>query len=130
MHLIVGRSTRRSVLLGLVAAAGMASLLALQQRGYNLLALALMPPGLMLLGVGLGQRDSLEIHHERGVWTLISGGEARAVLPLPGSVCLPWLTRFSCCEPGAGRRQTLWLFPDSAPADSLAALRRCLALLG
>ncbi len=129
VHLQVGRSRHRSVLLGLFAAAGVLSQLALAQRGYGLLSLALFPLWALLLAVGLRQPDILELHHQRGAWTLIKDGEARTILPLPGNVCLPWLVYFRFCEPGSGRRQTLWLFPDSAAPESLATLRRCLTLL-
>jgi hypothetical protein len=67
---------------------------------------------------------------ERGSWLLERDGERTALQLLPGSGRLPWLICLVWRELPAGRRGSLWLFPDSAPARELRRLRARLALEG
>lgn len=93
-----------------------------------------MPVSLALLGLALLRGDpgaGLTISCQDGCWRVGSAGQGlQRVVPERGGLTLPWLFQLRWRIEGGAGAGGLWVFPDSADAASLAALRRCLLLAG
>ena len=129
LRLTAGRSDIRRALLGGLSLCCLFSLCLIWGRGHSALAVALVPP--VLLCLWSLRREPLHgatLQWQRGRWTLESGRSRRPVRILPASTALRWVVFVAWEELPAGRRGRLWLFADSAPADTLRRLRVRLTL--
>lgn len=105
------------------------ALLRLSQRGYPLLALLLIPCGTLCCWQLARQRlAGACITWRQGEWQLEHGGGNRAISVRGCSTSLPWLIYLAWIEMGNGRRASVFLLPDSAPAEQLRRLRVRLTL--
>lgn len=113
------------VLLGSVA------LWTLARDGYLYISMLAGPPFLWL---SLRRRDpgaGLCISCRNGCWLVGKHGRGgQSVVPERGGLALPWLFQLRWRVEGQSGAGSVWVFPDSAAAGSLPALRRCLLLAG
>ena len=91
-------------------------------RGYPLLATALVP---MLAWLCWGMRrvpfEGAQLSWRRGEWQLAERGKQRRAEVAPGAVALPWVVLLPLRL--AGDRCYLWVFVDSVPRDQWRRLR-------
>jgi len=96
----------------------------LAQRGYPLLALLLLPVAtLCCWRLGWQRLAGARISWHRGLWTLEQGASSRHLSIDPASTCLPWVIYLAWIEPAGAGRGSVFLLPDSAPAEQLRGLR-------
>jgi len=129
LRLTVGHSDIRRALLAGLSLSCLLAICLIWGRGYPALAAALAPP--VLLCLWSLRREPLRgatLQWQRGCWTLGAGHTRRPVRILPASASLRWVILVTWEELPAGRRGRLWLFADSAPADTLRRLRVRLTL--
>jgi hypothetical protein len=109
---------------GLLCLLAVASLCRLSQRGYPLLACAVLPvAGLCCWRLARQRLAGLQLSWRAGQWRLGRGSDYRLISIHPSSTCLPWMIYLSWVETAAARRGSVFLFPDSACAAQLRQLR-------
>ena len=129
LHLTVGSSALRRVLVGALYLCTAYSLYRLYLRGYPLLSLSLLPLAVCCCWrLGAEPWCGVSVCWRRGQWSLEQGEKQTVIVIGPGSTCLPWLIYLAWTELPGGRSGSLWLFPDSAPAAELRRLRVRLTL--
>ena len=129
LHLTVGDSRLRKIVLFLFLSCQLASMWLLASSGYVLFAvLALI---LCVAACPAWLRDSSRgtaLRWSRGRWSLEQGGAVHPVEVLPGSRCLPWVIYIPWRDARDGRRGGLWLYSDSVDRGTLRRLRGRLTL--
>jgi hypothetical protein len=129
LRLAIGNSRALRLLHGLFCLLCAFTLYRLSQRGYPLLALLLLPAAILCCRQLARQRHAgARINWHRGEWTLEQGANSSHLNIHPGSTCLPWVVYLAWVESATARRSSVFLFPDSAPAEQLRGLRVRLAL--
>lgn len=125
----IGNSRILRLLHALACLLAALSLYRLSLRGYPLAALALSPVAGLCCWRLAGQKlAGARICWRQGEWTLQQGPSSTPLAIHPGSTCLPWVIYLAWTEPTGRGRGSLFLFPDSAPADALRQLRVRLTL--
>jgi hypothetical protein len=105
------------------------SLYRLSLRGYPLLALTLLPAATLCCWRLARQcHAGARISWQRGEWALEQGPGSRGIKVRRASTCLPWVIYFAWTELATDRRGSVFLLPDSAPAQQLRGLRVRLTL--
>ena len=129
LRLIVGKSRLRRLLHGAFCLCSCFALSLLYARGYQGLAVLLLPPvGLLLWRLHREPMACAVVCWKRGNWTVQHNAINQAVRICSNSTCLPWVIYLAWQELPAGRRGSVWLFADSAPPGQLRCLRARLAL--
>jgi len=129
LRLVIADSRAGRVLHALFLLVVLYSLFRLSQRGYPLLAVTLLPAVALCCWRLARQRYAGAcIIWERGEWSIERGGGCRRVGIHPGSTCLSWVIYLAWVDLATGRRDSVFLLPDSATAQQLRGLRVRLAL--
>ena len=129
LRLTVGRSLIYRVLQVLVCLLTLCALFRLAQRGYPLLALLLLPPVCLCWHTLAKQKFAgAVISWHGGEWLLTQGNSSRAIEIVPGSLCLLPVIYLVWIDNASQRRESVFLFGDSAPAQQLRHLRVRLTL--
>lgn len=129
LHLKIGNSHLRIVLyccfnLGLLLALAL-----LYQRGWPLLAFALViPVGAALWRMRLDPMVGASLGWCDGVWQLQNHDEVMVITLSKRSVATRWFIYVAFQRDGGDAVRSLWLLPDSAPSAQLRLLRVRLTL--
>ena len=129
LRLRIGKSrSRHALYLALCFTTGYALFL-LYRDGYTCLCLPLFPLATFLLW-RLRRPDSsvVELCWRQGVWTIESAYQSRVIIPGARRTILPWLIYFPFSVLSEGRRDCLWIFPDSVSGEHWRLLRARLNL--
>ena len=101
----------------------------IDERGYPVLALLLLP--MAALCCWQTARQTLAgglVRWERGQWYIGGEREPGIVTLERSSTCLPWVIYLAWVDPARLARGSALLFPDSVPVDDLRRLRVRLTL--
>lgn len=129
LHLRIADSKLCKLLHGLLCLCSVYCLYAISLRGYPVLALGLLLPVVACcLNLGRQRGPVTSLSWCAGDWMAIRDGVGRRIVVRPGHVCLPWVVYLAWDEQPDGGSGSIWLYPDSAPAETLRRLRLRLAL--
>lgn len=124
LRLTIASSRWRRLLHALICLFAAFSLYRLAHRGYPLLALLLvLPAALCCFRLARQKMVGASICWRQGAWTVEQGAVSRSVRVRRVSNCLPWLIYLAWMESADAGGGSVFLFPDSAPAEQLRALR-------
>jgi len=124
LHLGIAESRLCRLAHGLLCLLGAGTLCRLQQRGYPVLALALLLP-VALCGWSLTRQPlaGAMLNWSAGEWWLGRDGNRIPILIDRRSTWVGRVIYLAWVEQAGGRRDSCLLFPDCAPADGLRNLR-------
>lgn len=129
LRLTIGKSRIRTFLHRALCCCVLLALSLAYLQSYLTLALLLSPFAALLLWL-LSHDSGVAsiVCWQDGMWMVERNGHAQIVSISQRSTGLPWVIYLAWQKLPAGRRESVWLFADSAPAQQLRRLRVRLSL--
>ncbi len=129
LRLRIGKSRSRHALYLALCLTTCYALFLLHRDGYTYLCLPLLPLATFLLWRLRRPTSSVvELCWRQGVWTLERAHQLGVIIPGARSTVLPWVIYLPFSVLSEGRKDYLWIFLDSVPAEPWRQLRARLNL--